>query len=108
MGKYKITLKEFILIATFFLLAILFTNPFWLRLLAKLNPIFGFLIYYTIVITSLFIMSYFGLIVFGVKIKHPLQVIGSGMILFAFFVIFDWSSNFLNKIKNGMNYARRT
>lgn len=43
-------------------------------------------------------MSWGGLIIFGVKIKHPLQILGTSLVLFSFFVIFDWSSNYLNLV----------
>lgn len=97
MGKrYSITWNEWLFVLIMTILAIIFTNEFFLRFLASLNSFLGFAIYYIIVYSCLIIMSYFGLVIFGVKIKHPLQVFGTGLILFSFFLIFDWSSNYLN------------
>lgn len=94
MGKLKITWSEWAFVGIMTILAIIFTNKFWLLLLAKFNPVVGFLIYYAVVYVALILMSYAGLIVFGVKIKNPLQILGSGLIIFAFFLIFDWSSQY--------------
>ena len=98
MGKFKITWKEWTFVAIMTILAILFTNKFWLLLIAKFNPLIGFLIYYFVVYIALTLMSFAGLIVFGVKIKNPLQIIGSGLIVFAFFLIFDWSSQYVTLV----------
>ena len=98
MEKFKITGKEWAFIGVMFVLALIFTNQYWVRFLAGFNPLVGFLIYYAIVYISLILMSYLGLVVFGVKIKKPLQILGSGLVLFAFFLIFNWSSNYINLI----------
>jgi len=97
-SSFKITWQEWVFVAVMTILAILFTNKYWLLLLAKFNPAVGFLIYYIVVYASLVLMSYGGLIVFGVKIKNPIQILGSGMILFAFFMIFNWSSEYVKLV----------
>jgi hypothetical protein len=98
MVKFKITWQEWVFVAIMTILAIIFTNKYWLLLLNKFNPVIGFLIYYAVVYVALILMSYAGLIVFGVKIKNPLQILGSGLILFAFFMIFNWSNDYANII----------
>lgn len=98
MSKFHVSWHEWLFVAIMTILAILFTNQYWLQLLAKFNPLIGFLIYYIIVYCALALMSYLGLVVFGVKVKHPLQIFGSGLIVFAFFLIFNWSSQYVSLV----------
>lgn len=104
MSKLKITGKEWAFVGIMTLLAIIFTNEYFLRFLASLNSFFGFMIYYIILYGCLTVMAYAGLVVFGIRIKKPLQIIGTGLIIFAFFLIFDWSSDYLNLVNasNGL------
>ena len=96
--SFKITGKERAFVGVMTLLAIIFTNKWWLLFLNQVNPVVGFLIYYVIVYAALILMSMLGLIVFGVKIKKPLQIIGSSLVLFAFFLIFNWSSAYVGLV----------
>lgn len=90
--KFRITKNEWIFVLVMTLLAIIFTNKFAIQFLNKLNPFWGFVVYYIIIYSALTILGYFGLVAFGVEIKNPLQIIGSGLILFSFFAIFNWEN----------------
>lgn len=100
-SKFAITPNEWLFVAVMTVLAIAFNNKPFLVLLNQVNPILGFLIYYVIVYASLALMSYLGLVVFGVKVKHPVQVLGTGLVLFAFFLIFNWTNPFVQYATTG-------
>ena len=100
MGKFRITPREWIFVGIMVLLAIIFTNKYAIILLNKLNPLLGFIVYYIIIYGSLVILSYFGFIVFGVKIKNPMQIIGTGLVLFVFFLIFDLENAYVSYVLN--------
>jgi flagellar biosynthesis protein FlhB len=58
----------------------------------SLNPIQGLIAYYTIIFLTLEMMQFVGLVIGGVAMSSPLQTLGETMILFAYFIIFDMTS----------------
>ncbi len=94
----KITKKELALAGIFAVLGIIFSSKSWILFLNTLTPLQGFGIYYLIVFIALFILSMLGLVVFDVKIKNILQVLGTTLVLFAFFCIFNWESSWVTYV----------
>ena len=72
-----------------------------LLFLNKLTPIQGLLIYYGIVLIALLVLSKLGLAVFGIEIENVAQVIGTLMIFFSFFIIFNWTNSYVQYISTG-------
>lgn len=99
--RYKITSKEFILALVFSLIGFLVSMRFFLLFLNSLNPVFGFIIYYAIVLSTLFILSKAGLVVFDIEIKSFLQILGTMMIFFSFFLLFNFTNPYMQYVTHG-------
>lgn len=97
----KITRDEWLLAGIFAFLGFIFTTKVWLLWLNLQSPYIGFLVYYVIVYLSLFILSKLGLVVWKLEIKKPLQVLGAVLILFSFFLIFNWENPYVQLISTG-------
>jgi len=65
-----------------------------------LNPFQGLVVYYTIIFITLEILQYFGLIIGGVKMGSFTQTLGELMIIFAYFIIFDMESAWIQDVVN--------
>jgi hypothetical protein len=100
-GKFAITSKEFLLAVTLAVMGFLFSSREWILYLNSLNPIQGLVIYYIILYSSLTILSKMGLVVFNIKIQNPVQTFGLLLITFAFFIIVDWESQYVQLITKG-------
>jgi len=74
------------------------TSRSWLLFLDGLNPIQGLAVYYLILYVSLYMLSRLDLVVFGFKIKEPLQTLGLLLITFAFFICVDWESPYVQLV----------
>jgi hypothetical protein len=83
------------------LLGFLLTTRTFIFWLDKKSPFVGLLVYYTILLVTLFVMSYLGLVVAGIEFKNFRQLIGSLMIIFAFFIVVDWESCYINHVTRG-------
>lgn len=88
----KLTSKELMLAVSFAIIGFLVSMKEFLLFLNGLNPLQGFLVYYGIVIFTLTILSYFGLVIFNIKIEKFSQVLGASLIVFVFFLIFNWTN----------------
>jgi len=97
----EIEKREWALAISFAVLGIIFASRNWILLLNKLNPYQGFLVYYAIIFLCLFILAKLGLVIFDTKVKNIKQVIGMTLIFFAFFVIFNWTSPYINQVTTG-------
>ena len=100
-GKFAITSKEFLLAVSLAVMGLVFSMREWILYLNSLNPIQGLLIYYIILYSSLIVLSKMGLVVFNIKIKNPIQTFGLLLITFAFFIIVDWESPYVQLITKG-------
>ena len=100
LGNSDITVKEILLAIIFAIMGFLLTTKSWLLFLNGLSPIQGLIVYYVIMYSSLFILSQLGLIIWKFNIKSPLQVLGATMIVFAFFIVVDWESQYVQYITN--------
>ena len=84
--------------ATFAFLGFLFSSRPLILGMNSLNPFQGLLVYYTIIFVTLEIMQYFGLIIGGIKISSSWQTLGELMIIFAYFIIFDMESAWIQHV----------
>jgi hypothetical protein len=97
----KITKEELMLAGSFALLGTLFSMKGFIMFLDGLNPVQGLGVYYLIVIATLMILSYFGLAIFNIKINKFSQVLGATLIIFSFFIIFNWESAYVQIVTKG-------
>lgn len=85
---------------TFAFLGFLFSSRPLILALNALNPFQGLVVYYTIIFITLEVMQYFGLIIGGVKMGSFTQTLGELMIIFAYFIIFDMESAWIQDVVN--------
>lgn len=98
---FKITSSEIKLAIVFAGLGFIFSSRSWLLWLNSFDPIKGLFIYYIILYISIFILSKFNLIIYKFRIEKPLQVLGLLLITFAFFILVDWESAYVQYITTG-------
>jgi len=91
----QLTEKEVALAVALAVLGFVFSSRQWLLFLDGLNPFQGLIVYYLILYVCLYVLSRLDLVVFGFKIKEPLQTFGLLLITFAFFVCVDWESPYV-------------
>lgn len=96
MLSYKYTLP-----IAFALIGYILTSKVWIKFLDKLNPIYGLLIYYTVLTITILILQFFGLIIADIPFTSFRYTVGSILIMFSFFLIFDWTSCYVNLITKG-------
>jgi len=94
-------MQEFSLALLFAVLGFIFSSRQWLMFLNGLNPLTGLIVYYAILYSCLFGLSQLGLVIFGFRIKTPLQTFGLLLITFAFFIIVDWESAYVQYVTMG-------
>lgn len=101
MSKYTISWHEWLFVSLIGLFGILFYMKSWLVFLNNQNPIVGFLIYYGIWFVILFVLSLTGFVILGTKIKNPVQIIGTLLIVFAINVILNWTNGYVTYAVTG-------
>lgn len=94
----ELTLREVWLALAFALMGFALTCRSLLLFLDGLNPLQGLVVYYLILYVSLYVLSRLDLVVFGFKIKDPLQTLGLLLITFAFFICVDWESPYVQLV----------
>lgn len=99
--EMKVTDKEFALALVLAFIGLALSSRQWLLFLAGLTPLEGLIVYYIILYVSLYVLSQMGLVVLGVKIKEPLQTFGLLLITFAFFIVVDWESAYVQYVTTG-------
>jgi hypothetical protein len=97
----QLTEKEVALAVALAVLGFALSSRQWLLFLDGLNPFQGLIVYYLILYFSLYILSRLELVVFGFKIKEPLQTLGLLLITFAFFICVDWESPYVQLATRG-------
>jgi hypothetical protein len=97
----QLTEKEVALAVALAVLGFALSSRQWLLFLDGLNPFQGLIVYYLILYFSLYILSRLELVVFGFKIKEPLQTFGLLLITFAFFICVDWESPYVQLATRG-------
>jgi hypothetical protein len=99
--RFKLEERELALAAALALLGFILTSREWLLFLDGLSPFQGLLVYYMILYGSLYLLSRMDLVVFGFKIRDPLQTLGLLLVTFAFFIVVDWESPYVQIVTKG-------
>jgi hypothetical protein len=99
--KLKLTHREIALALAFALMGFVFYTRTFLDAVNQLNAIEGLAVYYVVIWSSLFLLSRFDLVIFGIKISSIRQTIGLLLITFSFFVVVDWSSPYVQWATTG-------
>jgi hypothetical protein len=99
--KFELTKRELYLACSFAIIGFLLSTRLFVNWLGTLNPLQGLVIYYIILYIALYVLSRLGLTVFGLRIEKPLQIFGLGLITFAFFIIVNWESAYVNIVNIG-------
>lgn len=86
---------------TFGLLGFIFSSRWWIKKIDKLSASNGLVIYYFIIYISIYVLAHFGLVIGHSKITNYTHTLGVVMIMFAFFIIFDWESEYINIVARG-------
>lgn len=82
----------------FALIGWLLSSRAYILFLNRLTPTQGLLVYYLQIFLVLETLQWFGLVVGGVRQQSILQTLGEMMILFAFFVIVDFESKWVQVV----------
>lgn len=90
-------MKQLILkiVFAFAVFGYIFSSRKFILFLNNLNPIAGLAFYYFQLFVVLEILQYFGLVIGGVKMTDLSQTIGQLLIIFAFFIIVDNESEWV-------------
>jgi hypothetical protein len=99
--KFELTGKEVSLAIVMAIMGFVFTTRPWILWLNTLTPFTGFVVYYIILYGAIYILSKLGLTVFGIKIEDKLESLGLLLITFAFFILVNWESAYIQYITNG-------
>lgn len=97
----RITKHEFMLALSIGVMGFVFSTRAWLMFLAGLNPLEGFIVYYILLYSTLFVLSKMGLVVFGLRIKSVTQTFGLLLLAFAFFATINFESAYVQIVTMG-------
>lgn len=100
-NKFKITWQEWLFVALVGIFGFLAYIKQWLQFLNTLNPAWNFIIYYGIWFVIMLVLSLIGFVILGHKIKNPVQIIGTLLILFAINVVLGWSNGYVTYVTTG-------
>lgn len=90
-------LSIFIIATLFSILGWLFTTEYYIKLLHTINPVYGLILYYSIFYIIVYLLHVIGLDIQKTHIDIHLNTIGTILILFSFFLIFGWESEYMCK-----------
>jgi hypothetical protein len=99
--NFKLTRREIYLALVFAVIGFFLTLRGFVGWLDVLTPLAGLVVYYVLLYSAIYVLSKFGLVIFGLRIEKPLQIIGLGLITFAFFMIVNWESEYVNLVTVG-------
>lgn len=97
----KLTSKEVALAVALAFMGLVFSTRTFLIWLNTLNAFEGIVVYYAVLYVALFVLGKLDLVVFGVKIKDPLQTFGLAIITFAFFITVNWTNPYVQYATTG-------
>jgi hypothetical protein len=100
MVDFEITKEELALVLVITFMGFAFSMRQFVLFLDGLNPFTGLIIYYIILYFSLYALSKLGLVIWKIRIKSPLQVLGALLITMAFFITVDWESPWIQYVTN--------
>ena len=95
--RFKILLVPIILS----LCGYLFTTKTWIMFINGLTPEVGLAVYYCVVFMMFIVLKEIGLNIGGIEFNSWRHVVGSILIFFSFFILFDFSSCYQNEISYG-------
>lgn len=79
----------------------IFSTRSYILWLDKQSPFSNLIIYYIIMLITLWILQRAGLIISGVEFTSMNHLIGSILIIFAYFITIDWESCYVNTVTRG-------
>jgi len=85
------------------ILGYLFTTDFVITFLNNLNPFQGLIYYYTQLFIVISILQYFGLVIGDLRITNGWQTFGELCIIFAFFIVVNNESGYIQYIVDKSN-----
>lgn len=97
-SKYR---RYLILASALAIIGFLFSMPSFILWLNNLNPIEGLLFYQAITLGAVLGLAKVGLVIHNTKIRVGRQALGLYMVLFAFLIITDFTSCWINIITAG-------
>ena len=100
MVDFEITKEELALVLVITFMGFAFSMRQFVLFLDSLNPFTGLIVYYVILYFSLYALSKLGLVIWKIRIKSPLQVLGALLITMAFFITVDWESPWVQYVTN--------
>jgi hypothetical protein len=100
MVDFEITKEELALVLVITFMGFAFSMHQFVLFLDSLNPFTGLIVYYVMLYFSLYALSKLGLVIWKIRIKSPLQVLGALLITMAFFITVDWESPWVQYVTN--------
>lgn len=94
-------MNTFILPLVLGFLGFIFSTRLWIKSYDKLPPYGGLVVYYIILTITVILLEKLGLIVGGIQLSGFSHTIGTMLIIFSFFIIFDWESCYINIVTKG-------
>ena len=88
-------MNKYYLSIVFGILGFIFSTKKWLLFLNKLNSLEGCIVYYIAIYLALYFLQYVGLVIADVKIDLQKETFGLLLIIFSFFVLFEWESGWI-------------
>lgn len=82
-------------------LGMLFSSREWIIFLGSLSPPAGLLVYYFIIFLAILFLQHIGLIIADMPFDSVQHAIGTLLIIFSFFIVFDWTSYYINQVTTG-------
>lgn len=72
-----------------------FSSAPFIAFLDKLTPVQGLIVYYLMMGGCIILLQFFGMRIGNVHFNTPLHTLGSLLILFSFFLILNWESEYI-------------
>lgn len=94
-------MKLLLLPIIFALLGFVFSSRQFIKNYNKLSPYSGLVVYYMILFIVVWILQKVGLVIGGESFTSLQHAIGTILVIFAFFVIVDWESCWVNYVTKG-------
>ena len=80
------------------ILGSIFSSRKWILFLNKQSPPVGLLFYYIIIFVAILLLQHIGLVIAEVPFDSISHAVGTLMVIFSFFIIFDWESYYITLI----------
>ncbi len=94
-------MRTFILPLVFALLGFIFSTRVWIKNYDRLPPYGGLIVYYIVLTITLILLEKAGLIIGGIEFSGFSHTLGTMLIVFSFFIIFNWESCYINVVTKG-------